>query len=212
MIVALINLQNGVGKTTLVLHLAGLWACQGRRVAVIDADPDGDAHEWSELRAQEALPSRFTVIAIARDTLHRELPTVARGVDCVVVDGPSHIEAITRSALMAADFVLVPVEPPPFRELAFAETLRLVNAVTTVRPHLQARLVLNRCETCTTRWHGHSQILAEYDPPVLISRIGEHPIFADAVQDGRLVCELSHSKSATREIAALAAEVERITR
>jgi len=212
MIVALLNLQNGVGKTTLTLHLAGLWACQGRRVAVIDADPDSDAHDWFELRAQEALPSRFTVIAIARDTLHRELPAVARGVDRLLVDGPSHIEAITRSALMAADSVLVPVQSPPFKELAFAETLRLINAVTTVRPQLHARLVLNRCGGRTTPARGHTQILTEYDPQVLTSRIGECPVFADAVQNGRLVLELSHGKSATREIAALAAEVERIAR
>ena len=105
MIVALLNQQGGVGKTTLALHLGGVWACQGQRVAVIDADPDACcAVEWSELRAQETLPSRFTVIAIARDTLHRELPTITRDVDRAIIDGPSHIEPITRSALMAAEF------------------------------------------------------------------------------------------------------------
>ena len=52
MIVAFLNQQDGVGKTTLALHLAGVWACQGHRVAVIDADPDACAVEWSELRAQ----------------------------------------------------------------------------------------------------------------------------------------------------------------
>ena len=134
MIVALLNLQSGVGKTTLALHLAGVWACQGRRVAVIDADPDGCAVEWSELRAQETLPSRFTVIAITRDTLHRELPTITRHVDRAIIDGPSHIEPITRSALMAANFVLVPVQPPPFQGFAFVETLRLANGMMTVCP------------------------------------------------------------------------------
>jgi hypothetical protein len=133
MIVALLNQQDGVGKTTLALHLGGVWACQGQRVAVIDADPDACAVEWSELRAQETLPSRFTVIAIARDTLHRELPTITRDVDRAIIDGPSHIEPITRSALMAADFVLVPVHPPPFQGLAFVETLRLANGMMTVQ-------------------------------------------------------------------------------
>src|SRR5262249_27636969 len=144
MIVALLNQQGGVGKTTLALHLAGVWACQGRRVAVIDADPC--AVEWSELGTQGTPPSRFTVIAIARDTLHRELAAVARDVDRAIVDGPSHIEPITRSALMAADFVLVPVQPPPFQGLAFVETLRLANGMMTVRPQLRIRLVLNRCK------------------------------------------------------------------
>ena len=38
MIVALLNQQHGVGKTTLALHLAGVWSCQSQRVTVIDAD------------------------------------------------------------------------------------------------------------------------------------------------------------------------------
>jgi hypothetical protein len=152
-----LNQQGGVGKTTLALHLAGIWGCQKQRVAVIDADPDGCALEWSELRTQEALPSRFTIIAIARDTLH---PIVAREVDRAIIDGPLHIEAITRSALMAAD---LPVQPPPFQGLAFVETLRLANGMMTVRPHLRIQLVLNRCNARASITRGLTQALADYD-------------------------------------------------
>ena len=52
MIVALLNEPHGVGKTTLALHLAGLWSYQTRHVAVIDADPQGRTLEWSEMQAQ----------------------------------------------------------------------------------------------------------------------------------------------------------------
>jgi chromosome partitioning protein len=210
MIVAPLNQQGEVGKTTLALHLAGIWACQGRRVAVIDADPDACAAEWSELRTQETLPSRFAVTAIARDTLHRELPTVARALDRVLVDGPSHIEAITRSALMAADFALVPVQPPPFQGLAFIETLRLANGIMTVRPQLRVRLVLNRCKLRASVTRDLTQTLADYDPPALTSSITERDVVANAMESGRLAFEMPHSTAAVQEITALAAEVERI--
>ena len=39
MIVALLNQKGGVGKTTIALHLAGRWSREGKRVIVIDADP-----------------------------------------------------------------------------------------------------------------------------------------------------------------------------
>ncbi len=95
MIVALLNHKGGVGKTTLALHLAGEWAHQGRRVTLIDADPQGSALDWSEQRVREGLPRLFGVVGLARDTLHREAPTIARGVDHVVIDGP-RVAAVMR--------------------------------------------------------------------------------------------------------------------
>jgi chromosome partitioning protein len=207
MIVAFLNQQDGVGKTTLALHLAGVWACQGHRVAVIDADPDACAVEWSELRAQETLPSRFTVIAIAR---HASPRAANRHAGCRSRDHrrTSHIESITRSALMAADFVLVPVQPPPFQGLP--ETLRLANGMMTVRPQLRIRLVLNRCNARPSVMRDLTQALANYDPPALTSLITERAVFANAMESGRLVFEMPYSVAAVHEITALAAEVERI--
>jgi len=64
MIVALLNQKGGVGKTTLALHLAGRWAVKGRRVVVIDADPQGSALDWSEARAQARGQRLFGVIGL----------------------------------------------------------------------------------------------------------------------------------------------------
>ena len=210
MIVALLNQKGGVGRKRLALHLAGEWAARGKRVTLIDADPQGSALDWSQQRAREALPRLFGVVGLARDTLHREAPELARDVDHVVIDGPPRVAGLMRSALLAADLVLIPVQPSPFDGWASAEMLSLLGEARIYRPQLAARFVLNRCGARTVIARATAETLADHDPPVLGATIGQRVAFADAAQSGRLVSEVNEDSPAAREIAALCAEIERI--
>jgi chromosome partitioning protein len=208
MIVALLNQKGGVGKTTLALHLAGAWAGMGKRVLVVDADPQGSALDWSEQRWREGLARAFGVLGLARETLHRELPEIAAPYDRVVIDGPPRTASITRSALLAADLVLVPVQPSPFDGWASAEMLRLLDEARLFRPELTARMLLNRCAARTVIARETAEALADHDPPVLGNRIGQRIAFADTARTGRLVHEVPAGAIAAQEIAAVAAEID----
>jgi len=211
-IVALLNQKGGVGKTTLALHLAGAWAERERRTLVVDADPQGSALDWSEQRSREGLARRFGVLGLARETLHRELPEIAAGYDRIVIDGPPRVAGIARSALLAADLVLIPATPSPFDGWASAEMLRLFDEAKVFRPELAARMLLNRCAARTVIARETAAALADHDPPVLRSRIGQRIAFADTARTGRLVHEVPAGLIAAQEIAAVAAEIDGLAR
>lgn len=208
MIVALLNQKGGVGKTTLAINLAGEWARQGKRVTLIDADPQGSALDWSQQRARDGWPRLFSVIGLARDTLHREAPELARDADRVIIDGPPRVAALMRSALLASDLVLIPVQPSPLDGWASAEMLALVTEARVFRPELVARFVLNRCDARTLLARETALTLADHDPPVLSSTIGQRVAFAVAMQSGRLASELDGDTPVAREIATLANEID----
>jgi chromosome partitioning protein len=225
MIIALLNQKGGVGKTTLALRLAGAWARQGRRVTLIDADPQGSALDWSEQRARQGLPAPFSIVGIARDTLHREAPAIARRVDHVVIDG-SRLAAMMRSALLASqnvlatdlivenvsDLALLPVQPSPFDGWASPDTLTLIDEARSYRRRLVARFVLNRCTARTVIARETAAALTDHDPPMLRQRIGQRVAFADAAKTGRLVWESGTAQSAARDANGFANEVGRIGR
>jgi chromosome partitioning protein len=142
--------------------------------------------------------------------LHREAPELARHADHVVIGGPPRVAALLRSALLAADLALIPAQPSPFDGWASAEMLDLAAEARAFRPTLLTRFVLNRCHARALIARDTAQSLADHDPPALASRIGQRVIFADAARSGQLVFEQDRDGPAAREIATLAAEVERL--
>ena len=63
------------------------------------------------------------VIGLPRPNLHKEVPAHASRYDDVVIDGPPRVNELTRSALLVADMVLIPVQPSPYDVWAAKEVV-----------------------------------------------------------------------------------------
>lgn len=204
MIFGLLNQKGGVGKTTLSVNLAASLAKAGHRVLLIDADPQGSALDWAAARSEEPL---FSVIGLPRATIHREIEQISQGYDHVVIDGPPRVTDLARSAIMASDIVLIPVQPSPYDIWAAHEVVKLIEEASVFKEDLKSVFVINRKIANTAIARDASQALETYPIPVLKSSVTQRVIFAEAASEGKSIYEIDPHGPAATEMQAVVAEL-----
>lgn len=112
-LIALWHPKGGVGKTTIALNLAGCLTHQGKKVLVVDLDPQKSSLWISDLTDHKGLG--FTVIDYYPD----EKPDV----DYIITDYPPRIEYLPSEAI-----ILAPVKPVAHEVAALIAALKRVNS------------------------------------------------------------------------------------
>src|SRR5271169_225909 len=181
MIVSFLNQKGGVGKTTLAIHVADALARRKKRVLLVDADPQGSALDWAAARRGQSL---FPVAGLPRASIHKELPTLAQGFDVVIIDGPPRVYDVARSAIMACDLVLIPVQPSPYDVWAAKEIVDLIHEASVYKPKLKSAFIINRKIVNTAIGRDVAEALAEYPVPVLEASVSQRVLFAESAAQG----------------------------
>jgi chromosome partitioning protein len=205
MIISILNQKGGVGKTTLALHIAAGLVQVGGRILLVDADPQGSARDWSLARR---VPAMFTVIGLDRPTLHRDLPAMAVDYTHVVIDGPPRATDLTRSAILAAGLVLIPVLPSPLDVWACSDIVGLIKEASVYTEGQKPAFLVNRKIVGSAIGRDVSDALAGYGIDVLESQIAQRVAFAEAMATGQTVLETAAGSRAESEIRVLIEELK----
>ena len=202
--IALLNQKGGVGKTTLSVNLAASFARTGEKVLLIDADPQGSALDWSAAREADPI---FSVVGLPRATIHKEIDQIGSGFDHIIIDGPPRVADLARSAIMASDLVLIPVQPSPYDIWAADEIAKLLEEAIIYKEKLKVVFVVNRKIANTAIGRDVGEALSSYQFPTLGSAITQRVVFAEAAAQGLAVFEVDPGSSATKEIEELKNEL-----
>ncbi|MDD2768367.1 MAG: AAA family ATPase [Methylococcus sp.] len=204
MIIGVLNQKGGVGKTTLSVNLASALALSGKRVLLVDADPQGSALDWQSTRQGETL---FPVVGMAKPTLHKDVPELAASYQHVIIDGPPRVNELARSAIMACDLVLIPVQPSPYDVWAADEIVKLIQEVMIYKDSLKGRFVVNRKIVNTAIGRDVADALKGYPFPVAETTINQRVAYAESAASGLSVLEFDGKGPAAKEIKALVLEL-----
>jgi len=204
LVIAVLNQKGGSGKTTIATHLARALQIEGADVLLVDSDPQGSARDWAAVREHQPL----TVVGIDRPTIERDIKNIARK-DFVVIDGAPQAADLAVSAIKAASFVLIPVQPSPYDIWATADLVELVKQrIDVTDGKLQAAFVVSRAIKGTRIGSEIAEALAGYGLPILESRITQRVSYPSTAAAGTTVMDTEPAGDAAAEVRALAAELK----
>jgi len=205
-VIAVLNQKGGSGKTTIATHLARALQLEGADVLLVDSDPQGSARDWAAAHDDQPVP----VVGIDRPIIEKSLKSIGRK-DFIVIDGAPQIEALAVSAIKAADFILIPVQPSPYDVWATSDLVDLVKArVDILDGRLQAAFVISRAIKGTKIGNEITAALADYGLPVLAARVTQRVIYPTSAATGKTVFEYEPDGEAAWEIRALAAKIKQL--
>src|SRR5258705_10922292 len=107
-VIAVINLKGGCGKSTIAVNLACELAGDGDSVLLLDNDSQGTASHWLS-HGSLPIQGQFMPLENEEDGEKLMRTVTARNERYIVLDAPAHVGAAALTAGRIADLVLVPV-------------------------------------------------------------------------------------------------------
>jgi len=195
----------GTGKTTIAAHIAVSFAQTGRRVAIIDIDPQGSLSRWHALREKKFGIGYTGLYFVASSGWRIEgvINNLQNKMDYIIIDAPPHTETESKSAIRASNLVIVPMQPSPTDLWATEATINFAKS-----ENIPAKILINRYNPTSKI---SKEIIRQLNAEVFKNTIGNRVAFSSCFLTGVTVTETQPNSSAAIEIKNFVKEILEIT-
>jgi len=197
MIITVGNTKGGVGKTTIAVNLAVEATRDGKKVLLVDTDPQGSSMAF---RAEREIDD-IKAITLVSDKLHKDIKEISTAFDWIIIDAGGRDNAIFRSAVAACNFFLLPVLPSQFDIWAAEDAIKAFKEIQPFND-MSGRLVLNMVRPNTTVCHEAREALKTYQEiiPLLHGQLHNRVAYKASISNGLGVSEYEPSGKAAEDM------------
>lgn len=201
LIISVAQQKGGAGKTTISTNIAVCLSNLGKKVGLIDLDPQQSASMWYELR-QNNIGDNTIDLLLHNYNLDEVLKTHCGHYDIIMIDTPPHAKESALKLIRCSDFVMIPAQLSPMDIWATQPILDMAQETKTA--HF---MVLNRVPHASKVSDKLRESLVESQLPIAQTAIGNRNSYVAAFLQGSGVTELDPKSQASIEVKELAMEL-----
>jgi len=127
-VVSVLARKGGTGKSSAVRCLAVEALKSGRRVVILDVDPQSTCHRWGQKRAGIGIPVPLVILPSPSGIARQISELRSQGVDLVLIDTPPTAAPVVNAALDSSNSAIVVTRPNPEDLESVQESLRVAGA------------------------------------------------------------------------------------
>lgn len=204
MITVVASRKGGSGKSTISCNMAAILAGAGKKVALIDKDPQGTSMNWSNSRGElEELASVPTFPVTSGKSMLKTIKDLDKTFEHVIVDLQGVDSEDNRFVLTIAHRVILPFKPsqPDLDTIPWVSDM--VGQLREVNPDVQIFYVINEAPTTTAREKNEAiEYFKNFELTPIPTIIHARKAYRDSMATGKGAVELSDLK-ASEEIKAV---------